>query len=191
MKQALTQQILGICLCSALFVPSPSWAMAKPFNLKCEAVRSSETTPVLKAVKGFPNDKTQFNPVDLLISVAINQRYNQQFTVYDVHASVLQSDGVDIDPLYPNFKGLKKIINLMGYQAKGFKLEGLANEIRTGDVGFLLDTHVRFDQSPVITLLFATADDKRYLLYGDGVVCPMNTTQFSQYFRKSAFLRLN
>ncbi|NNP67968.1 hypothetical protein [Acinetobacter sp. Ac_5812] len=191
MKRIFIPFTLGVCLLGSMAPLSWAISTAKPFHLPCLLVeQSSDAAPAITTVLGTAYRQGLFSPTDVMLTVALNQRYQQHYQIMDIHRAIQKSKVKKMDVFYPKFIELKTIIEYLGYSAKGYRLTDIRNEIQVGDVGFLIDTQARFDQTPVITLLFASTESKRYLLYGDGFVCPMEKTRFDQYFHNKAFLRL-
>ena len=171
--------------------PNMSHATASPIQLNCTSANFDEVMPVATLLKKTIPSDIYNDPIAMLIAAALNQRYGSNFQMQDIQGLREQDSLYELSfPFKSDFKEIKAIIQKMGYDATGYRFVGMATEVRQGDVGFLLDTHVRSDGTPVIALLVAVSADKRFLLYGDGILCPIDKKQFDARFMNGKFLKL-
>lgn len=179
------------CVVAVAFLPSFSHATAKPIQLNCTSANIDEVMPVATLLKKNIPDEIYSDPIAALIAAALNQRYGTHFKMQDIQGLREEDSLYELSfPFKSDFREIKVIIQKMGYDAKGYRFVGMATEVKQGDVGFLLDTHVRSDGTPVIALLAAVSADKRFLFYGDGILCPLDKKQFEHRFMNGKFLRL-
>lgn len=182
----------ALCFSTAVFaMPTFSHATAKPINFNCTAANPEEVMPVMALLNQTTVKDMLQDPIAMLISVALNQKYQRDFGITDIQRLRENSSYELAFPFRSDFVEIRKVIQKMGYDATGFRFMGAAVGVQQGDVGFLLDTHVHFDRTPVIALLVSVTSDKRHVLYGDGTVCPMEKQQFEQRFADSKYLRLD
>ena len=173
----------ALCISAVAFaMPSFAFATAKPFYIQCTPAHSDEKIRVTDMLQ---------DPIAMLISVALKQKYQRDFGIQDIE-QLRQSSAYELSfPFKSDFVEIRKIIRKMGYDATGFRFTGAAVGVQQGDVGFLLDTRVHKDRTPVMALLVEVSTDKRQVLYGDGTVCQMDKSQFEQRFSDSKYLRLD
>ncbi len=162
-------------------------AMERPVNLNCTAVDPSVSTPIVKFLQTISPSDVQTDPsqLSILIAVALNQRYGRHFRMSDIAGMIEPSDIGS----HHSFFEIKQIIQKAGYATTAFQIKGDVNAIHKDDVGFLIDQSI-LPHSRVIALLFASTDERKYLLYA-GFICPMTQGQFEKRFADSAFLKLN
>ena len=185
---------LVVCLClsaMALTRLPIAYAAAKPIHFNCMSAQPDEVISVATLLKRTPASEIQDDPVAMMIAVALNQRYGRNFRMQDIQGLRENSLYELSFPFKSDLLEIRTIIENMGYHATGYRFNGAAIGVQQGDVGFLLDSHVHFDGRPVIALLLEANLNKRLVLYGDGMICPMEKTQFEQRFANSKFLRLD
>lgn len=182
------------CFLLCLFVisllgPKAASAHFKPVNLACVAANPRFSLPVQQFFQATAASDLQDDPTHLsmLIGVAVRQRYGSSVRAREIARLMSTPHPGQIH----NFLDIKKVLQKAGYRASAYRVNP-ANRLlpRLDDVGFLLDQKVVADRS-IITLLFAATQDKKYLLYADGIICAMPVPQFEQRFGNSVFLRLD
>ena len=181
---------LLICLAVlGLLYPKVAAAYYEPVNLGCVAASSEFAVPVQQIFKATRASDLQHDPTHLsmLITVAVNQRYGATVAARDI-ASLMSPvrDGQTY-----SFLDIKQVLKRVGYTVFAYRINPAASHLPLmDDVGFLIDQTVVANSS-IITLLFAATQDKKYLLYANGLICAMSVQQFEQRFGNSVFLRLD
>lgn len=182
----------GLVLCLSLvgqLYPGSAFAQFMPVNLACVAVNSPLVLPVQQVFHTTPASDLQYDPtqLSLLIAVALQQRYGSSVPLRDI-ASLISARHAGQSY---SFLDIKRVLQAAGHSVSAYRISAEATQLpAAGDVGFLMDPVVSV-QGNIITLLFAAGAGNKYLLYANGIICPMPEQVFEQRFMNSVFLRLD
>lgn len=164
-------------------------AYFQPLHLQCTTASSQLIWPVQQVFQTTAASDLRYDPtqLSLLIAVAFKQRYGSSVAVKDI-ASLISSSHAGQSH---SFLDIKTVFKAAGHAVSAYRIDSTAKQLpATGDVGFLIDPVVSA-QGGIITLLFAAESGKKYLLYANGIVCPMQEQVFAARFAGSVFLRLD
>lgn len=187
MKNVAYSYVLMACSVILPLLPQTVEASYHPIHLNCTASNPKVTSSVEQffnttSAMELKNDPTRLS---LLIAVALHQRYGHNIRVKYIADLMNYSYRTD---LY-TFLDIKRIVGKIGYSVSAYRLQGAAQDkIREQDVGVLIDQQV-VPNTKVFALLFAATQHKKYLLYADGIICPMSNQQFEKRFGDSFFLK--
>lgn len=168
-------------------LPQSVEASYHPIHLNCTASNPKVTSSVEQFFKTISAMELKKDPTRLsvLIAVALHQRYGKNIRVKYVADLMSYSYSTD---LY-TFMDIKRIVEKIGYSVSAYRLQGgTQNKILEHDVGVLIDQQI-VPNTKVFALLFAATQHKKYLLYADGIICPMSNQQFEKRFGDSFFLK--
>ena len=172
-----------------LLMANSAQAYFQPFHLQCTTASSKLIWPVQQVFHATAATDLQYDPtqLSLLIAVAFKQRYGSTVAVRDI-ASLISSSHAGQSH---SFLDIKRVFKAAGHAVSAYRLKDAQRQtLAADDVGFLIDPVVSA-QGGIITLLFAAESDKKYLLYANGIVCPMQEQVFAARFAGSVFLRLD
>ncbi len=137
---------------------------------------------VLEPVKSYLSGMRLAAPdpadVSLLIATALDLKAGLALTAKDVATVMDQPQRADRRSLLE----VKQAIQKLGYRADGFRIDQSSDlDQVSGSMVFLVD-HKLGQSRALMALLVASTDQDKYLLYSDGSVCPMSSSQFAQQF---------
>ncbi|MDR0235734.1 hypothetical protein [Acinetobacter sp.] len=166
------------------------YAVMNPINLDCSQGNTKEISPIIKFISEETNEYFINDPMLLLMSVAVHQRYQGELNMEKIN-TIQKNKQKNTFPYFYSLKDISEILELSGFRAQGYIIDNNAKNIGEGEVGFLLDSHMFVNSQPVYTLLFSATNNERYLLYADGIICPLEKDKFEKRFSKSFYLRLS
>lgn len=173
-----------------LVLPQPVEASARAIKLDCMTTDQQAVSSAVRFFKTTSPYELKDDPthLSLLIAFALNTRYGREDirvkNIADLMSPLLKGDK-------HTFLDIKNIVKRIGYNVSAYKLQGNAQEtIRRDDIGFLIDQTV-LPNAQIFALLFTASSNQRYLLYADGIICPMSNEQFNKRFNNSFFLKLD
>ncbi len=166
----------------------PALAHVRPVNLECVAGTAQLILPMQQFFQHISiepeRDPTRLS---VLISAALNQRYGRNIQAGDI-AGLMNAP---FKGKMHSFLDIKTVIKKTGYHVSAYRINVQAgHSVYAHDVGFLIDNTI-LPNSRVIALLFASGSGSKYLLYANGILCPMSDQQFEKRFNNSVFLRLD
>lgn len=179
----LLLQLIFTLLCK------PAVAHIRPVNLECITGSAQMVLPIQQLFQHISlAPESDPSRLSLLIAAALNQRYGTNIQAEDIAGLMIPPSGRG--QIY-SFLDIKTVIKKAGYSVSAYRINGsTGHPVFERNVGFLIDKKVSPNNS-IITLLFASGSGSKYLLYANGILCPMSDQQFARRFSDSVFLSLD